>query len=154
MSKDKSRVYGEIGDPEEWRHQKPTIDAGPFVETDTHILIPTPKEQKSIRKICFLDGPLVEVEETQEEIIELIDHRGPDDPSYPFQWVKFTDPTFGTAISISRAALGRVLCILEGWKDMAEAREMERQKELARKVNTSGLAIAQLPVGRSNGKRR
>lgn len=149
MSKDKSRVYGEIGDPEEWRHQRPTIDAGPFQEADSGLLLPKPKG-KEARTIMFFQGLGLQVEESQDQILQGIDTARKQGTA----WVGFTDAQYGTQVTVPMTAIDKMAWVGEAWIDMEAARENIRQMELARKAQTSGLAIAQLPVGRSNGKRR
>jgi hypothetical protein len=149
MSKDKSRVYGEIGDPEEWKPQRDTIDAGPFQEADSGLLLPKPRG-KEARTIMFFQGLGLQVEESQDQILQGIDTARKQNMG----WVGFTDAQYGTQVSVPMSALDKLAWVGEAWIDMEAARENIRQMELARKAQTSGLAIAQLPVGRSNGKRR
>jgi hypothetical protein len=149
MSKDKSRVYGEIGDPEEWLPQKPTINTEPFEETESGIYLPTPKG-KEARTIIFFQGLGLQVEESQEEIVRLIN----DARKVGLEWVRFTDVQYATTVSVPMSAIDRMAWVGEAWVDMEAARENLRQIEMARKAQTSGLQIVQQPMGRSNGKPR
>lgn len=151
VSKDKSRVYGEIGDPEEWRPQKATISTEPFEEAESGLLLPKPRG-KEARTIIFFQGLGLQVEEDQAEIVARITRAR----ESQLPWVSFTDASYGTSIAVPMSAIDHLAWVGEAWIDMEAARENMRQIELARKAQGSGLQIARepLPLGRSNGKRR
>ena len=148
---EKSRVYGEIGDPEEWKPPKEQVSVDGFEETKLGLFVPT-DNHRQIRTIYFFQGMAIQVLETQEQICKLIDAAramGPD-----AHWVKFHEIQLGEPVSVPMSALDHLGWIGEAWVDVTASREMQQQVERRQRLQKSGLAVAEIPIPRSNGKRR
>ncbi len=143
-----------IGDPEEWgpasKLETPSVEEFvPLEGSDLFLPRPTGKE---CRQLIFKGGMALNVEETQEQLREAIGElarRGDG-------WLHVTDGQFGNKVSIpSNTALDELLWVAEGWIDVAGAREQQKQREMAQRLQASCVVRAELvPMARSNGKRR
>lgn len=149
---DKSRPFGEIGDPDEWKPPKEPVSVDGFEESSLGIFLPT-DSHRQVRTIYFFQGMAVQVLETQEQICKLIDAAramGAD-----AHWIKLHEVQLGEPVSVPMSALDKLCWIGESWVDVTASKEQQRQIEMARKAQRTGLQVVQgQPVPRSNGRRR
>lgn len=141
------------GDPEEWQVQHHP-SAEEFQEDGAGIFLPRPTG-KECRQLVFSSGMMLNVEESQHDlrqgVAELHEREGS-------AWLHVTDAQFGQEVSIPAGAVrDHLMWIAEAWIDVAAAREQLKQREMALRLQSSGIQAARgdvLPLARSNGKRR
>ena len=142
---------GPAGDPEEWfpNTHKPSADS--FTEDAQGLLLPTPTG-KQCRFLMFKGGLALHAQESKEEIQRRIGHLRETNA----HWLEITDPQFGETIPISAAAVAELFWIGDVWLDLAAAREQQKQREMANRLNALGVqpAAAPPPIPLNRAQRR
>ena len=115
-------------------------ERGMVLDAGSGLYVPAPPDFKHYRRV-FMEHQSVEVEETFEEIEELIKiartiARGSGSP----EWFSFTDPTFGLTTRVSREALASASVIVEDFKDLDVIKT--QQEEYAKSKSMTAIAKA------------
>lgn len=111
------------------------FDGEMVLDEDRKLYVPKPKEVKQTWIIAFEFGQSLEVEEAREEIQEAINRAYADvERGEVAKWYIFTDPIFGTELSVPAASLVKTYSVYANFRDMEHTKwELEVKAAMQRK---------------------